>query len=285
MAARAECAIIHSAQAYSVTSISDRGNKMKVSVKKKHVVITAAAGGAGRTIAQAFAREGAAVAVCDIDTSALLALEKDCPKILCFDANAGDARELDAFLETAERAHGETQILINNAGIAGPTARVEEISNEDWNRVLAVNLSGFFYAIRRVVPAMRAAGSGCVINVSSGSARVGLPMRLPYVVAKSAILELTRTLARELGPDGIRVNAILPGWINNDRGRRVVVEKAQKLGVPEEELITEMSEFISLRRMVEPDDIAEMVLFLASERARMVTGQFIGVCGNVEYER
>ena len=188
-------------------------------------------------------------------------------------------------MDNAENAHGTTEVLVNNVGIAGPTARVDNIGVEDWEKVIAVILSGFFFAIRRVVPAMRAAGAGCIINISSGSARVGLPLRLPYVVAKSAVLEMTRTLARELGPNGIRVNTILPGWVNNQRGRRVMIEKAKELGVPEQELMDEMAQFISLRQMVEPIDVAEMAIFLASDHSRMVTGQFIGVCGNVEYEK
>lgn len=258
---------------------------MQVSVEGKRIAITAAASGAGRVIAEAFTKEGAAVAVCDLDASALQSLKSASPRILCIEANAGDPDQLSAFLEQAEQVHGPTDVLINNAGVAGPTARVEDISLQAWNELLAVNLSGFFFAIRHVVPAMRAAGTGAIINISSASARVGLPLRLPYVVTKSAVLEMTRTLARELGPDGIRVNAILPGWINNARGRHVVVEKAKELGMPEQDLIDEMAQFISLRQMVEPIDIAEMALFLASDRSRMVTGQFIGVCGNLEYEK
>ncbi len=259
--------------------------RMQVTVRDKRIAITAAAGGAGRVLAERFAEEGAAVAVCDVDAAALADLSDKRPDVLCFEADAGDPARLGAFLDAAESAHGPTQTLINNAGVAGPTARVEDVTDAEWTQVLAINLSGFFYAIRRVAPAMRAAGDGSIINVSSASARVGLPMRLPYVVAKSAVLEMTRTLARELGPDGVRVNAILPGWINNARGRRVVDEKARALGAPESQLIEEMAEFISLRRMVEPEDLADMALFLASDRSRMVTGQMIGVCGNVEYER
>jgi NAD(P)-dependent dehydrogenase (short-subunit alcohol dehydrogenase family) len=104
-------------------------------------------------------------------------------------------------------------------------------------------------------------------------------------VSKHAVLGLTKTLARELGPSNIRVNAILPGWINNARGRKVVVDKAKALGVPEEDLIAEMAEFISLGCMIEPQELADMALYLASSHGRHISGQLIGVCGNVEYER
>lgn len=258
---------------------------MQISVEGKHVVITAGAGGAGKTIAESFHSEGADVSVCDISVEAIDALAVANPEIYCGRTDVGDACQMDEFLGNAITKFGQIDVLINNAGIAGPTALVEDISIEDWGSVFAANLSSFFYSVRRVVPSMKERRDGSIINISSASARVGLPYRLPYVVSKSAVIEFTRTLARELGPFNVRVNTILPGWINNERGRRVVSDKAKELGRQENELVEEMAEFISMRSMVEPSDIAAMALFLASPQASMVTGQHIGVCGNVEYER
>jgi NAD(P)-dependent dehydrogenase (short-subunit alcohol dehydrogenase family) len=150
---------------------------------------------------------------------------------------------------------------------------------------MAVNISGHFYCARRAVPAMKEAGGGAIVNISSTSGRTGLPLRAAYAVSKHAVMGLTETLARELGPADIRVNTILPGWINNERGRRVVKTKAEALGIPVDELRAEMTEFISLRCMIEPVEIANMALFLCSEAGRHISGQAIGVCGNVEYER
>ena len=180
---------------------------------------------------------------------------------------------------------GGLDVLVNNAGIAGPTAAVESVTPAEWDRTLAVNLSGQFYCARLAVPALKQAGGGSIINISSTSGRTGLPLRVAYAVSKHAVMGLTETLARELGPDGIRVNAILPGWINNDRNRRVVQMKAAELGIAPEAYVREGLQFVSMRTMIEMSEVAQMALFLSSAAARHVSGQAIGVCGNVEYER
>jgi NAD(P)-dependent dehydrogenase (short-subunit alcohol dehydrogenase family) len=132
---------------------------------------------------------------------------------------------------------------------------------------------------------MKQAGGGVIINISSTSGKTGLPLRIAYAVSKHAVMGLTETLAREAGPGGIRVNTILPGWMNNERGRRVAQAKAQALGIPLEQYVRQESQFISLRTMIEPVEIGRMALFLCSEAGRHISGQHIGVCGNVEYER
>lgn len=258
---------------------------MQISAEGLRVLVTAGASGIGQSIAELFDENGARVEVCDIDESALERLALARPGIGVGRCDVGDRRQVDAFVDDIVARLGGLDVLINNAGIAGATAAVEELDPDDWDRTLAVNLSGQFYCIRRVVPGMKEAGGGVIINISSTSGVTGLPLRVAYAVSKHAVLGLTRTLARELGPAGIRVNAILPGWVNNERGRRVLEEKADALGVPAQTLVAEMAEFISLRTMVEPAEIATMALFLCSPAGRHVSGQFIGVCGNVEYER
>jgi NAD(P)-dependent dehydrogenase (short-subunit alcohol dehydrogenase family) len=175
-------------------------------------------------------------------------------------------------------------VLINNVGIAGPTARVEDVSLPDWERTIAVNLTAHFLCIRRAVPSMKAAADGCIINISSGSAKVGLPLRVPYVVSKGAVLSLTTTLARELGPDNIRVNAILPGAIRGDRMARFIAAKADALGVDAGEYERSLIRYVSLRTTVDPEDIAAMAMLLASHAGRRISGQCIGVDGNIEWE-
>lgn len=246
------------------------------------VLVTAGAGGAGLVIARKFAQGGARVVVSDIDAAAV-----DRANHSGLKAVVGDmARESDvnAVFDAAERAYGPVEVLVNNVGIAGPTAGVEDVSLEAWERTLAANLTSHFLCIRRTVPAMKAAGRGLIVNISSGSAKVGLPLRLPYVVSKGAILSMTTTLARELGPAGIRVNAILPGAIRGERLNRIVKDKANALGIAQEEYERTMLRFVSLRTMVEPDDIAAMAMFLASDAGARITGQLIGVDGNLEYE-
>ena len=131
---------------------------------------------------------------------------------------------------------------------------------------------------------MKAAGGGSIINISSTSGRTGLPMRVAYAVSKHAVMGLTETLARELGPAGIRVNTILPGWMNNERNRRVVAAKSEALGITPEEYKEAGLKFVSLRTMIEPVEIANAALFLCSEAGQHISGQELSVRGNVEYE-
>jgi NAD(P)-dependent dehydrogenase (short-subunit alcohol dehydrogenase family) len=186
--------------------------------------------------------------------------------------------------DAIEARHGPVAILVNNVGISGPTAAVEDVTLADWDATMAANITSHFLCIRRAVPAMKAAGGGAIVNISSGSAKVGLPLRVPYVVSKAAVLSLTTTLARELGQAGIRVNAILPGAIRGDRINRIIRTKAAALGIEADDYERSMLRYISMRTMVEPEEIAAMAIFLASEAGRHVSGQCIGVDGNTEWE-
>lgn len=244
-------------------------------------VVTAAGGGAGRVIAAALHAAGARVIACDSDAGGLADLARDCPGIVTLCA---DAATETAAAEAARLAGAPVDVLVNNVGIAGPTARAEDITLDDWNRSLQVNLTSHFLFARAVIPAMKAAGSGLIVNISSSSAKTGLPLRLPYVVTKGAVLSLTMNLARELGPHGIRVNAILPGAIRGERIASVIAAKAGALGVSVAEHEATLLRYISLRRMVEPADIAAMILFLAGPGGLRITGQTLGVDGNVEWE-
>ncbi len=248
------------------------------------VLVTGAAAGAGAEIARQFLAAGARVAICDIDPQAVAEMSASTPAILGQVCDVGDDVAVDRLFATLGERLGGLDVLVNNVGIAGPTAKAEEIATDDWERTLRVNLGSHFFCCRRAIPMMKQAGGGAIINISSTSARTGLPLRLPYVVSKAAVLSLTSNLARELGPSGIRVNAILPGGIRGQRLQNVIAAKSAALGVTPAEHERELVRFISLRTLVEPADIAAMAVFLASPAARFVTGQLIGVCGNVEYE-
>ncbi len=258
---------------------------MDTSVEGKRVVVTAGGSGAGRVIAETFAGLGARVHVCDVNAGFLDAVRAESPEIGATLADVGDPAAVDGLFDAALAQLGGLDVLVNNAGIAGPTAAAADVTPEDWDRTMAVNVGGQFYCARRAIPAMRAAGGGSIVNISSTSARTGLPYRLPYAVSKFAVMGLTETLARELGPDGIRVNTILPGAINNQRVRDVIRDKAAALGVAAADYEAELLSFISLRTMVEPEEIANMAVFLSSAAGHHISGQAIGVCGNVEYER
>jgi NAD(P)-dependent dehydrogenase (short-subunit alcohol dehydrogenase family) len=258
---------------------------MELALENKRAIVTAGASGIGRAIAGVLLEAGARVHICDVDDAYLARARAELPGLGATHADVGLAGDVDQLFDEALAAMGGLDILVNNAGIAGPTARAEDTSPADWDRVIAVNLSGMFYAARRAIPEMKRASGGLIVNISSTSGRTGLPLRVAYAVSKHAVMGLTETLAREVGPDGIRVNTILPGWMNNERSRRVAKAKSEALGIPLDEFVRRESEFISLRTMIEPEEIGHMTLFLASDLGRHISGQHIGVCGNVEYER
>jgi NAD(P)-dependent dehydrogenase (short-subunit alcohol dehydrogenase family) len=244
-------------------------------------VVTAAGGGAGRVIATVLAKAGAKVVACDIDHAGLKHLSDQVPGIETITADAGDEDDVAAVVARAGERVG---LLVNNVGIAGPTAAAEDVTLADWNESLRVNLTSHFLFARAVIPLMKRQKSGLIVNISSGSAKVGLPLRLPYVVTKGAVLSLTMNLARELGPHGIRVNAILPGAIRGERIGRVIAAKAAALGVAQAQYEEGLLRYISLRTMVEPEDIAAAILFLASPGGARISGQSLGVDGNIEWE-
>jgi NAD(P)-dependent dehydrogenase (short-subunit alcohol dehydrogenase family) len=250
----------------------------------QRVLITAGASGIGAAIAAAFLKSGARVHICDIDESAL---DKFCaahPGLTGSVTDVSDAAQMDRLGAAVMEAMGGVDTLVNNAGIGGPRGAVEDISEDDWDRVLRVNVTGAFLAIRRFVPAMKQRRAGCIINISTTSVRTGLPLRTPYVVSKAALDGMTKNLARELGPFNIRCNAILPGSIENERGRMLVGQAAERAGISYEEALERRLQYISMRSRILPEEIGDAAVFLASPAARHITGQFLSVCGNVEWE-
>jgi NAD(P)-dependent dehydrogenase (short-subunit alcohol dehydrogenase family) len=173
-------------------------------------------------------------------------------------------------------------VLVNNAGIAGPTACVEDVTPEDLDRTLAVNVEGQFHCARHAVPLLKAAGGGAILNLSSVAGRLGFAMRSPYAASKWAVVGFTKSLAIELGEAGIRVNAILPGHVDSERFRRVVRTKAEAIGSTFEAVRAQFLAPVSLKRNVSAADIANMALYLASPFGASITGQAISVCGDVQ---
>ncbi|MBZ9772216.1 SDR family oxidoreductase [Mesorhizobium sp. CO1-1-8] len=248
------------------------------------MLVTAGGGGAGRGIATHFHAAGAKVLACDVDTAGIRSLEAECPGLLGIVADAGDEASVQRAFDAAVGHMGGVDVLVNNVGIAGPTAAAEDVTLDQWNESLRVNLTSHFLFARAVIPAMKAQGSGLIVNISSGSAKVGLPLRLPYVVTKGAVLSMSMNLARELGPFGIRVNAILPGAIKGARVDRVIKAKAEALGIDPADYERSLLRYISMRTMVDPEDVAAMISFLASPAGSRISGQSIGVDGNIEWE-
>ena len=255
---------------------------MNTTAQGLRVLITAGAAGIGKAFAETFADAGAKVFVCDVDKAALEAFRAAHPEIGTGITDVADARQVDGLFDAAMVFLGGLDVLINNAGIAGPTAPVEDIDIADWDRTIAIDLNGMFYCTRKAVPLLKAAGGGSIINLSSVAGRLGFPLRTPYSSAKWAVVGFTKSLAMELGPANIRVNAIQPGVVEGDRIDRVISAKSKALGVSFDEFKRQLLSKVSLRRMVSPQDIANMALFLASDAGRNISGQALSVCGNVE---
>ena len=248
----------------------------------KRVVVTAGAAGVGRAIAAAFLSEGARVWICENHPETLADTRRAHPVLGVSQADVADEGAVDAMFEALEQAFGGLNFLINNAGIAGPTGPVETLDPADWRRCIAVNLDGAFLCARRAVPLLKAAGGGAIINISSTAGLMGYPLRTPYASAKWAVIGLTRSLAIELGPYGIRVNAICPGSVEGARMARVMRAEAAARGVNEEEVRQAYVRTTSMRSFIPPDHIAAMALFLCSDLGASVSGQAIAVDGNTE---
>jgi NAD(P)-dependent dehydrogenase (short-subunit alcohol dehydrogenase family) len=246
------------------------------------VLVTAGAAGIGKAFAQTFADAGARVFICDVDQASLDAHQAARPEIGSCIADVADPKAVDSLFDAATAFLSGLDVLINNAGIAGPTAPVEAIDIAEWNRTIAVDLNGMFYCTRRAVPLLKAAGGGSIINLSSVAGRLGYPLRTPYAAAKWGVVGFTKSLAMELGPANIRVNAIQPGIVEGERIERVISAKAKALGVSFDEYKRQLLSKVSLRRTVSPADIANMALFLATAAGRNISGQALSVCGNVE---
>ena len=254
---------------------------MELSMKNQRVLITAGAGGIGRVMAETFVNAGAKVHICDVVRPALDETVRAL-KVTATLCDVSDRKQVDRLFADVRANLGGLDVLVNNAGIAGPTGKVEEIAVEDWERCIAVDLNGMFYCTRLAVPLLKATGGGSIINLSSAAGRLGFPFRTPYAAAKWGVVGFTKSLSMEVGTDNIRVNAIQPGVVEGERIDRVIAAKATALGISFEEQKRRSLEKVSMRTMVSPQDIANMALYLASEAGRHVTGQAISVCAGVE---
>jgi len=255
---------------------------MKLGLEGARVLVTAGASGIGLATARAFLAEGARVHVCDVDAAALEALARNHPDAGRSSCDVADTDAVDRLFDTVAATLGGLDVLVNNAGIAGPTARCEEVSLADWERTLAVNLTGQFLCARRAIPLLRGSGNPSIANLSSAAGRFGFPMRTPYAASKWAVIGFSRSLSIELGGDGIRVNAICPGSVAGPRIDAVFADKARARGVPPEQVRQEALAKTSLGQLIEPEDIAHAIVFLASRAGARISGQAIGVDADVQ---
>jgi len=248
----------------------------------RRVVITGGASGIGRMIAERFAALGDRVAICDASAGHIAAVQAQMPEALSVQADVTDERQMQAFFDQVKAAYGGLDVLVSNAGIGGPAGSIETLKLEDWRRCLSVNLDGAFLACRWAAELMRAQKSGLILLMSSTSGLYGVPNRAPYVAAKWGLVGLAKTLAMELGPAGVRVNAICPGAVEGARMDQVLAMESDFTGRPAAQIEAQYSQGVSLRRFVSPEDIADMAVFLASDAARQITGQAMAVDGHTE---
>jgi len=256
---------------------------MEFSAKGLRVLVTAGAAGIGHAIARTFVEHGARVHICDVDEQALASTKKRLPQVTQTVADVAKLADVERLFEDVQKNLQGLDVLVNNAGIAGPTGKVEDIRPEDWDRCIAVDLNGMFYCTRKAMPLIKKAGGGSIINLSSAAGRLAFPMRTAYAAAKWAVVGFTESLAAEAGPDKVRVNCIQPGIVEGERIERVIAAKAKGLGSSEEEVRRRMLEGVSLRTTIPPQDIANMALYLATAPGRHISGQAISVCGGTRY--
>src|SRR3954466_7155185 len=255
---------------------------MDLGIEGLRVLVTAGANGIGLEIARAFVREGARVHVSDIDRAALDGLAASDPALTHSTGDVADRADVASFFEEALQALGGLDVLVNNAGIAGPTGRVEEISPEDWDRCLEICLTGQFNCARLAVPHLKQSRNASIINLSSAAGRFGFALRTPYAAAKWAVVGFTKSLSRELGEFGVRVNAILPGLVAGDRIRRVLEAKAQQRGMSFAEMEREALASASLKDYVTAQQLSDQIVFLCSPRGRTISGQAIAIDGDLQ---
>jgi NAD(P)-dependent dehydrogenase (short-subunit alcohol dehydrogenase family) len=255
---------------------------MDMQIRGLRALVTAGASGIGLATARALGREGARVLICDVDTKALAAVAASDPHLVQVVCDVADSAAVARLFEAVATTLGGLDALVNNAGVAGPTAACEEISLADWERTLAVNLTGQFLCAQRAIPLLKESRNASIANLSSAAGRFGFPLRAPYAASKWGVIGFTKTLAIELGGFGVRVNALCPGSVAGARIDSVFANKAAARGVAPEVVRDEALARNSLHRLVSADDIANMIVFLASPLGANISGHAMPVDADLQ---
>ena len=248
----------------------------------RKVLVTAGASGIGKHIAAAFIRSGADVYTCDINAEALKSAAEELKGLKTGICNVGDRAQIERMVADAARELGGIDVLVNNAGISGPTAPVQDVDPDQWEQVLKVDLTGTFIVTKNAIPHLIRSGNGVIINMSSAAGRFGYPNRSPYSTVKWGLIGFTKTLSMELGEHNIRANAILPGAVDGERIQRVFEGRAKATGKSLEEIKAIAMENQSIKRLVDPDDIAALAVFLASDAAKSISGQTLPIDADMQ---
>lgn len=246
------------------------------------VLVTGGASGIGLALTTAYAARGDRVHICGTKADKLNGLLAADPRLTGSLCDVTDEGAVEDMFSTLDGSFGGLDVLVNNAGIAGPTARIDDVTLAQWLETMAVNVTGVFLCSRAAAPLLRSS-AGSIINISSVAGRLGYAYRSPYCASKFAMAGITESLARELGPDGVRVNSILPGFVDSDRLNSTTAARAAAMDISFDEMEGRLLEKTSLRRKVSEDEVAQMALYLTSPAGRNISGQSISVCANVEY--
>jgi len=246
------------------------------------VLVTGAASGIGRRTAERFLERGDEVHICDVSADLVGEFLEANPSATGSVADIGNRDDVERVFAELAQHHEHLDVLVNNAGIAGPSAPIDTHDEDGWDQCIQVNLSGTFYMTRRAVPFLRKSGGGAIINISSTAALHGYPLRSAYAASKWAMMGLMKTWAMELGPEGIRVNAVCPTSVEGPRIDAVIAREAEQRGLSIDKVREVYLRQTSMRSFVSPDEVADTILFLASDAARKISGQSISVDGHTE---
>ena len=247
-----------------------------------NVVVIAGASGIGRSIVRAYHKQNCRVFVCDISAAFIADFKIEFPDVFIQQADVAKYVAVREFFAAIKEEVDHIDVLINSAGIAGPTALLEDVEPAAWDQTISVNVNGMFYCLKEAIPLIKKAEAGSIINIASSASFFGFPFRSPYTSAKWATIGMTKTLAMELGKYGIRVNAICPGSVAGERIDQVISADAIEQGKSVTEIRALYVKQVSMKTFVEPEDVAHLCLFLSSTDGRYISGQAIGVDGHTE---
>ncbi len=254
-------------------------------LRSRVAIVTGGSAGIGRAICLALAGQGATVVVAARNRDRLEETVREIRgrggAAAAHSVDLARHEQIEEMVRETRREHGRIDVLVSNAAVAGPTAAAADLSASDWEATLAVNLTGAMVCARHVLPCMIEQRRGSIVNIAARAGMHGFLMRSPYAASKGGLIALTRTLAMEVGGHGIRVNCISPGPVDGEHARRVITEKAEALGIPYEQLMREKTAGIAMGRFVRAEEVAELALFLASDRSSGITGQNIVIDGGV----
>lgn len=251
-------------------------------------IVTGGARGIGQSICTELAQRGVSIVVADLDSEEMAEtkelVEETGQRCEVVETDVASSQSIQETVRRVLDEFGSIEYLVNNAGIAGPTAPCEEVSIEEWEQTLAVNLKGPFQMCREILPHMKSESFGRIVNIASVTGKRPLPNRTPYATSKMGVIGFTRTLAAEIGEENINVNAICPGSVDGPRIKRVFERQADETGQSYEEVRGNVEREAARGELVQREDVADLVGYLCSERSERITGQDINVsAGKVMY--